>query len=114
MSVIKPIKAPEQSTVKVVVEFSDPEDGSAITPATATWTLMDINGNVINSRSGVSLTPASSITLYLSGADLQIVDDTKSTELRLLAVEGTYNNGVAVVPIRQEFQFEVENLLVTS
>jgi hypothetical protein len=114
MAVIKPIRAPERSTCEVVFAVKNPTTGAAITPATATWTLTDINGTVINSRQDVSITPGTTMTVYLADADLKIVDDTKELELRLLSFEGTYNNGVTTTGVREEFMFEVENLQVTS
>ena len=110
MAIVKPVKVPEKSTVKVVVSFKDPETGASATVETAFWSLSDINGNIINNRENVEIaSPADGSVIWLSGDDFSIVDTTANTELRLLAIYATYDNGPTIVPIRQEFLFEVEN-----
>lgn len=115
MPSIIPVTAPENGSVKTVISFKDPEDDTAIEPETATWTLTDLNGTIINARSVVDLTPAEDITLILSGDDLQILSTETALEYahRLLTIEATYDTGSAViVPITQEFLFQVENFHV--
>ena len=72
--VLEPNDPPiDKSTFVITVRFFD-EDEVAMTPVTATWTLTKLNGTVINSRSAVSITPATSANIVLSGADLDYDD----------------------------------------
>ena len=107
---ILPEKVPEESSAKVTAAFKDSSDGSAVTPATVTWSLMDLSGNIINSRTAVSISAASSVEIWLSGDDLQIVDETKPYEKRRILIEATYDNGAATVPLKDEGEFAVYNL----
>ena len=64
-------KAVEGSTYVVTAAFTD-EDGDTVVPATVTWTLTDISGNVVNNREDVALTPAISVDIVMYGDDLKI------------------------------------------
>ena len=60
--------AEEGGTFPISVSFTDQEYG----PATVTaikWRLTDKDGNVINGRSGVSVTPADPTVITLEGDD---------------------------------------------
>ena len=65
---------------------------AVVTPQSATWTLTDAAGNVVNSRSAVSITPASTIVVVLSGNDLSITagDDGR----RALLLEWVYDSSL--------------------
>ena len=57
-------------TYVVGVSFSD-EDGNSVTPDSATWTLTDSDGDVVNNRQDVNISSLSeSIEILLQGADL--------------------------------------------
>lgn len=86
------------------------ETGAAVTPTSATWTLADRAGNVVNSRTGVSVTPGSSITVLLSGADLQIAD-TFLDNRRELLLEFVYDSSLGSnLPGKDALYFEVQPL----
>jgi len=107
--------AKEKSTLKVTVAFAD-EDGNAVTPTALTWTLTDRDGTVINERSAVSVTPASSNVIALSGNDLalQSGETAKYVERRFL-VEGTYTSSLgAGLPLKWSGAFLLENLTGVS
>lgn len=101
--------AKEKSTYIVPVSFKDP-DLVAVTPnAGLTWTLTDIGGNVINSRSQVAISAASTINIVLTGNDLII---RPNNELVIL-VEGTFNSVTYGnnLPIKDEIHFFVDDLI---
>jgi hypothetical protein len=91
------------------VSFFD-EDGTAVTPSAATWTLTDDHGSVINSRSAVSETPASTVTIVLSGADLAASDPLQLN--RRLLIEWTYNSTAGTgLPGKHEASFDIDDLV---
>jgi|SRR3990167_9583028 len=78
--------AKERSTYVITVAFTD-DEGAAVTPTSATWTLTDLDGNVINERSAVAITPLStSATIVLTGDDLVIGTYGEERELLVQAV----------------------------
>jgi hypothetical protein len=107
---ILPAKVPEKSSAKVIATFKDVEDDSAIVPLTVTWTLSDLDGTIINGRQDVVASAASTVEIFLSGDDLQIVDQTNKLEQRRLLISATYNNGVSTLPLKDEAIFAVYNL----
>ena len=82
------------------VAFKD-EDGNAVVPNTATWTLLR-GGSVLNNRKDVSITPAAVVDIVLSGNDL--VGD-----IQYLVVKGDYDSSLGSgLPLRQWVSFNVE------
>jgi hypothetical protein len=111
-----PGRANEKSSVGVEWTFLK-ADGTAPEITAMTWTLSDLSGNVINSRSAVAVTdPGSPETIVLSGDDLAIVDATQEYEMRILTIEATYDpeNGGSDLPIKESAEFAVYNLQVIS
>ncbi len=102
--------AVEKSTYVITVALTD-EDGAALTPDSLTWTLTDDQGNVINSRTAVSIAvPAASNDIVLSGADLA-VDVAKGTK-RKLTLEGVYDSDYGNdLPLKEEVEFEIDDLI---
>lgn len=75
---------------EIEVAFTDTL-GVAVTPLTASWTLSDLSGNVVNSRQSVAITPLdTAVTIKLSGADLEAAAGSAVT--RELSVQGTYTD----------------------
>jgi len=101
--------AVERSTYVLTADFTD-ETGAAVVPnAGLNWTLMTKAGRVINSRLSVPITPASSITIVLSGDDLALVDG--ETKGRRVLIEGTYDSDLgAGLAIRDQLTFSIVNL----
>ena len=108
--------ANEDSTFVVNVVLDD-EEGNVITPSSMTWGLFDNEGNVINSRSSVTVNSiGSSTNIVLSGDDLAIESSVLSlTVERILRVNATYNpvdsNLGVSLNIKQEFHFFIRNLI---
>lgn len=84
------------------------ETGAAVTPSAMTWTLTDRAGDVVNSRSAVSVTPGTSVAIVLSGADLQI-GPTFHDNRRELLIEYTYSSSAGSnLPGGYVVRFEIE------
>lgn len=98
--------AVEGDTYPVYLEFTNRITGDSAVPDTLSWTLTDTAGTVINSRNGVSLTPAAAVYVVMSGLDLAVAGATP--EDRVLTVSGTYDATYGDnLPIRREFRFQV-------
>lgn len=105
----------EKGTAVFTVAFTD-EDGSAVTPGAATWTLTDKKGNAINSRTAVTISPLStSVTIVLSGDDLALGSETTSDHERHLTVEYTYTSSAGSdLPGKAVAIFHIEDLVAVS
>ncbi len=111
------VTAAEKGVLIVDLTVRD-EDGDLVTPTTLTWTLTDSLGVVVNSRSAVSLTPASTASIVLQGDDLALSDSYYDTTRRLL-IEGTYSSTIdgtsyTDLPLKQEFSFDIADLVGVS
>lgn len=83
--------AKEKSVFVITVELLD-SDEEPITPNEVSWTLTDIEGNVMNDRSSVTVTPASSFNIVLSGDDLLCDVDQKGLTTRTVTVKAVYDD----------------------
>ncbi len=102
----------EESTYGITVTFVD-EDSVALEPDTLTWSLHTLAGTVVNSKTGVVLTPATSVTITLSGADLEVLTD--DNRLRRVTVEGTYTSDLGSgIPLKAECEFRIGDLVGVS
>lgn len=104
-------KAVEQSTFIIPITFRD-EDGQAIAPTAATWTLTNEYGVVVNGRAAVPLSPlAATVNIVLTGADLRMLGELDNRK-RLLLVEAVYNSSLGIgLNLREEIEFEVRPLV---
>lgn len=113
MATILTTIAKERSTLAVICSFTD-EDDAAVVPNSIKWSLTDESGTVINSRDQVVVgSPASSITIVLSGADLQILTAEAAQEYakRSLVIEAEYDSSLgSSLPLTDQLNFVVENL----
>ena len=102
----------EEGVYIVTVQPKD-EDGNAVTPSAMTWTLTDRKGTVINSRSDVSATPGTSVTITLKGDDLQLTET--ADNWRELLVKYTYDSSAGSnLPGRDVLRFEIQPLAGVS
>ena len=108
-------EAVEESTYVVTLAFAD-KAGAAVTPDSATWTLTDGAGTVINSRSGVTIAPlAASVDVVLSGLDLAMQPLETSYGNRLFTVQAVYSSTEgASLPLKEEYQFMIRGLAVVT
>ena len=107
-------KAVEESTYAITAAFLD-SDGNAVVPNALTWSLSDKDGTIINSREDVAIgTPASSVTVVLSGDDLALSDP--DNPVRIFIIQGDYDDPTlgAGLPIQDEARFEIENLTIVE
>lgn len=97
----------EEGTYIVTIDFVDEAGDPQVPNAGLNWTLVDDAGNVINSRTGVSISPASSVAVVLSGDDLALAGS--EAEERHLVVQGTYNSATygSDLPLKVEVIFWV-------
>lgn len=101
--------ANEKGTYIVSVTFTDEDDASVTPNSGLTWTLTDLDGNVINSREDVAITEASTIDIVLTDSDLQVVT---GHDRRIVTVEGTYDSSLGTnLPIKEEIRFAITDLV---
>lgn len=102
------VDANEESTYVISAAFAD-EDGDSVVPSSITWTLTDASGNVINEREDVSVTPAATVNIVLSGDDLVIGTNGGS---RRVTIRATYNSSLGTgLPLKDECLFNISDLL---
>lgn len=106
------IEADEESTLTLVVKITTAL-GVAATPTAGFWTLSNRDGDIINSRENVVISPLSeAMTINLAGDDLQIEDQTSKREYRLFTVIS--DRGDAALPQTIQTPFWVKNLKVIT
>jgi hypothetical protein len=101
--------AVEKGTYAITAQFTD-DAGVTTIPTAATWSLLDMDGNIINSRNAVTISSlATSVTVVLSGNDLALsVGDAGD---RRFLVEALYTSSLGSgLPLRKEYTFNIENL----
>jgi hypothetical protein len=109
-------KAKRNKTFIITISFTDSE-GNPVAPNVATWTLKDINGNVINNREDVDiLNPLQVEEIVLSGDDLgpPTIDPPEEyfdSNRRIFSVDAeydsiTYGNDL---PFGERAEFEIED-----
>lgn len=89
MATIITVTPAEEGTALVTAGPFTDESGATVTPLTITWKLTDRAGTVINSRTAVSVTPASTVSFLLTGDDLSIAG---TDARRVLTLAWTYNS----------------------
>jgi hypothetical protein len=105
----------------VTAAFYD-EDGGAVTPTAIHWTLKNLDGTVVNNRSGVAVAvPDTSIIIVLYGDDLAMTgvgartekvegETVTVSEVRFLVVTATYNSTLGTgLPLVGVLEFRVLN-----
>ena len=104
------LRAGERSTYVITATYED-EDGNPITPTTATWTLTDGEGKVVNSRLDVAIAaPSTSDDIVLQGDDLVCIS--RRDETRILTMEITYTSALgAGLPCTAQVSFRVANFV---
>lgn len=90
-------------TVVLSASFKD-EDGNVVVPNTLTYTLLNKHKEIINSKEDISITPASSVDVTLSGNDLPVGK-------HYFIIEGTYNSDAGNdLPLKGYATFTVKRL----
>ncbi len=99
----------ERSTVALVASFRDEEE-ELITPTAIEWSLTDGDGNTVNDRAAVAVTPtANQITIVLSGDDLAMTagDDGRRQVVIRAEYDGALGDGL---PITGMIEFTIRNV----
>ena len=97
--------APELGSYPIQIQITD-SSNSVIVPDSATWSLFDKRGNVINQRENVVVAPATLTNVLLSGDDLKIgsfgID-------RFFLFEFTYTSTLGSgIPDNEKLSFQIE------
>lgn len=108
------VAAYEKSAYVLVVRFFD-ETNSPVVPSSATWTLTDEFGAVINSREDVSITPlATIVNIALSGNDLAVTTAGKTAK-RVITIHALYTSeAFGELPINDYAEFTVMSMVAIS
>ena len=111
MTTILTTMADEGSPYFVRVAFAD-EDGSAVTPNSAAYTVTARYGTVIGSLSSVEISSlATSVDILLTGADVTIGSN---GQVRILSVEYIYDSTLGSgLTAYTEAQFTIDDLVAT-
>lgn len=100
-------RAVERGTFAVDIAFTDEEGESSVPNSGLVWKLTNTLGTVVNSRTAVAISSASTVTIVLSGADLDLDDGNE----RFVTVEGTYTSDLGEnLPIKDEVRFYIRDL----
>lgn len=105
------VDAVERGTIAITVSFTD-ENGDPVTPnAGLIWSLTkEDKSSIVNNRKDVSITPGTSVTVVLSGADLALLDG-KAKEYRYLVIEGDYDGSLGNgLPIKDHVKFAIQDI----
>ena len=115
MPTILSVKAIEESIFVITAAFTN-EEGDAVAPTAATWTLSDKQGTIINSREDVVISsPTATEDIVLSGDDLAFQAGERKTAERVLTVEWTYNSDLGTgLPGKDKCEFKVTDLVVVT
>ena len=99
-------KAKDRSTYIVTIDFLDETD-TPVVPKSATWTLSNETGDIVNDREGETFDPlAASVDLALSGLDTAYA----LGRARYLKVHAVYDSVVENdLPIIEEAIFEIDD-----
>jgi hypothetical protein len=101
----------EKSTFVITVAFTD-SNGVAVIPNQVLWTLTNQNGDLVNSREDVSVTPASTVNIVVSGDDLAMEGYGSRRILTILAVyDSEYGENL---PLRARAVFNIDDLVAVS
>lgn len=101
--------AVEGSTYILLLSFRNESD-VVIVPNDAKWSMYDNTGAVVNARQDVALTPATVMSIVLSGDDL--LYEKNSMSMRAVTVTGTYDGVYGTgLPIAEEFTFSIRPLV---
>lgn len=110
------IRAQERSTYVVTVNFIErssdiSESPVTIVPNSIFWSLLDKDGNIVNNRDAIQISPAVKVSIILHGDDLALSGD--YSEERYLVITGTYDSPFGSdLEFVQELSFQIDNLIV--
>lgn len=95
------------STLIVTFAF-EALDGDEVKPNSIEWDLTDPDGNIVNNRSAVQVTPAVKVDILLTGDDLKAA----KRDYNILTLRAVYDSDVRRdLPIREECIVPIINLV---
>lgn len=105
------LKATEEGTYVMNIVFRD-EDDVNISPNSANWSLTDLKGNPVNSRTEVNISPiAAVVDVVLSALDLELNPAYAGSE-RWFIVEYVYDSTLGNdLPAKTQAKFDIEGLV---
>lgn len=93
--------ATENSAYVASISLYD-EAGAAMTPTSCTWSLRNNAGTIVNNRTSVAMTPATTMNIVLLAADLDYAEVVSTG--RYLTVEAVYTSSYGVgLPLKAEY-----------
>ncbi|KKM69812.1 hypothetical protein LCGC14_1447050 [marine sediment metagenome] len=106
-------EAVETSNITIIATFKD-EDKTIIDVSdlgSITWSLTDLDNNVVNSRENIAITTANPLTLTLEGNDLIIMAGENSSPVdRAVTFITTYDSSYGSnIPLKEEVRFKLRN-----
>jgi hypothetical protein len=109
MTVIVTPTADNGSAYIVLASFTETlSDGSVVdvTPESVVWSLTDVNGNIINGRDDVSLTPATTVAAVCYGDDI-LLDDGEERRITFDCVYNSVEFG-SNLPLSKQASFQID------
>lgn len=96
MPILLETHADERDTYNVRASFFDESaTPQPVTPTTLNWSLVNMRGEIINNRLNVPITPAATVNVVLTGADLALPDTSNEyARTRAVIFRGTYNSSL--------------------
>jgi len=93
------------------VTFTKEDGTTTVVPDSITWDLADVEGNIINARDGVSITPAATVDIVLEGDDLDFQAGESGEVERVLTINSV-TDMIAQdnLPMRESAHFFIEDL----
>ena len=99
----------ERGTLVLDITFYDETSAEVVPNSGLTWKLTDANGDIVNSRSSVSVTPASTVTIALTGADFELDSAVYLGNRRYLSFTGTYDSSAGSgLALRGKQEIEID------
>ena len=104
------VVATEEGTVVIEFTFKD-EDTNPVVPNSATWTLFNTRGVVVNNRNQIALTSlTTTMKVVLTGEDL-VINSAHGKE-RIFLVEYVYNSSNGTnLPNKDYCQFAIDDII---
>jgi len=100
----------ERSSITFQSTFKD-DDGVELVPKSIIWSLVDKDGNIINNREGVSITPASVVKVSLSNDDLALSEQ-GIPEYRYFTIVAVYDTATGTnLQLTDQVEFFVRDLI---
>ena len=111
MPITLELHANEKGTYQMTAAFTDLA-GNAVTPDTIIYTLTNVERTIINDREAVSVTPATSVNVILSGHDLAMQVGESGPVKRVFTLEVVYDSDEGTnLPLNEEAIFIIDPLL---